>query len=79
MRRIWEPARPIPERERNCVAFRGGKALNIEDDLVEVEAGEIVEVPPMVRHNVDRRDAPYEGFATRVPIIDDRDKVEDPL
>lgn len=60
------------------VAIRGRKVLIIEDDLVEVEAGEIVEVPPMVRHNVRRRDAPYEGFAIRVPITDDRDKVEDP-
>lgn len=60
------------------VALRGKKVLQIEDELVTVNAGEIVEVPPHVRHNVYRREAPYEGFTLRVPITDESDKVEDP-
>jgi|RhiMetdeSRZDD1v2_1073273.scaffolds.fasta_scaffold637385_2 mannose-6-phosphate isomerase-like protein (cupin superfamily) len=59
------------------IALRGNKTLQIEDELVNVAAGEIVEVPPMVRHNVYRREVPYEGFTIRVPIMSDRDKVED--
>jgi mannose-6-phosphate isomerase-like protein (cupin superfamily) len=55
----------------------GKKILQIEDDLVTVDSGEIVEIPPMVRHNVYHREAPYEGFTIRVPVTDGSDKVED--
>jgi mannose-6-phosphate isomerase-like protein (cupin superfamily) len=61
------------------IVLEGRKVLQIEDDLVEVNAGEIVEVPPMLRHNVHHREAPYEGFTLRVPVTGDDDKVEDPL
>ena len=61
------------------VAFRGRKVLQIEEELVNVEAGEIVEIPPMVKHNMYSREAPYEGFAVRVPITEESDKVDDPL
>ena len=59
------------------VALGGRKVLQVEDELVDVEAGEILEVPPMVRHNVHQSEAPYEGFTIRVPITGDDDKVED--
>jgi mannose-6-phosphate isomerase-like protein (cupin superfamily) len=59
------------------VALKGSKVLQIEEELVNMEAGEIVEVPPKVRHNVYSREAPYEGFAIRVPVRHESDKVED--
>lgn len=61
------------------VALQGRKILQIEDELVAVNAGEILEVPPRVRHNVHSREAPYEGFTIRVPLTDDGDKVETSL
>lgn len=60
------------------VALGGRKVLRVEDELVDVDAGEILEVPPMVRHNVHHREAPYEGFTLRAPVTGDDDKVEDP-
>jgi mannose-6-phosphate isomerase-like protein (cupin superfamily) len=59
------------------LALEGRKILQIEEELVNVDAGEIVEVPPRVRHNVYKRGAPYEGFTIRVPITSETDKVED--
>jgi len=59
------------------IALKGRKTLQIEDELVNVEPGGILEVPPMVRHNIYRREAPYEGFTIRVPIMSESDKVED--
>jgi mannose-6-phosphate isomerase-like protein (cupin superfamily) len=61
------------------IALKGRKILQVEDELVHVEPGEILEVPPKVRHNIHRREAPYEGFTIRVPITVDNDKVEDLL
>lgn len=61
------------------LALRGRKVLQIEEELVNVDVGEILEVPPMTRHNVFRREAPYEGFTIRVPIVTENDKVEDSL
>jgi mannose-6-phosphate isomerase-like protein (cupin superfamily) len=60
------------------VALAGRKVLQVEEELVDVEAGEILEVPPMVRHNVHHREAPYEGFTLRAPVTTDDDKGEDP-
>jgi hypothetical protein len=45
---------------------------------MDVEAGEILEVPPKVRHKVIWREAPYEDFTIRVPASAGSDKVEDP-
>jgi mannose-6-phosphate isomerase-like protein (cupin superfamily) len=61
------------------IVLKGRKVLQIEEDLVNVDAGEILEVPPRVRHNIYRRQAPYEGFTIRVPIVEENDKVEDEL
>jgi mannose-6-phosphate isomerase-like protein (cupin superfamily) len=53
--------------------FKGTKILRIEDEIVTVEAGDILEVPPHVRHTLHGRHAPYEGFTFRVPVeLDDK-------
>jgi len=53
--------------------LKGTKTLRIEDELVEVKAGEILEVPPQVRHTLFGRQAPYVGFTCRVPgELDDK-------
>ena len=55
--------------------LRGVKTLQIGSDLVTVEAGNILEIPPNVKHTLHHRTAPFEGFTLRVPIELD-DKVE---
>lgn len=50
------------------VALTGTKILQIEDEVVTVGAGDILEVPPHVRHTLHERQAPYEGFTFRVPV-----------
>jgi len=55
--------------------LKGTKTLRIEDELVEIEAGEMLDVPPQVKHTLHSRQAPYEGFTLRVPVALD-DKVE---
>jgi mannose-6-phosphate isomerase-like protein (cupin superfamily) len=59
------------------MVIKGKEILQIEEELIDIEAGEILEVPPLVRHNLYRREAPYEGFTFRVPITSGSDKVED--
>jgi mannose-6-phosphate isomerase-like protein (cupin superfamily) len=61
------------------VALKGRKILQIEEELVNVDPGEILEVPPMVRHNVHSREAPYEGLTIQVPVLRENDKVEDSM
>ena len=55
--------------------LEGTKTLWIEDELVELKAGEILEVPPRVKHTLHGRKTPYKGFTLRVPVALD-DKVE---
>ena len=57
------------------VALQGTKTLQVEDELVEVGAGEILEIPPQIKHTLSSRQAPYKGFTFRVPAGFD-DKVE---
>jgi len=52
--------------------LEGTKILQIEDELVTVRAGEMLEVPPGVRHTLHGREAPYRGFTFRVPILPDK-------
>jgi len=56
-------------------AFEGTKTLQIEDKLVTIGPGEILEVPPEVAHTLHSRQAPYEGFTLRVPV-ELHDKIE---
>jgi mannose-6-phosphate isomerase-like protein (cupin superfamily) len=57
------------------VVLRGRKTLRVGDDLVEVGPGEILEVPPLARHTLHSREAPFEGFTIRAPLALD-DKIE---
>lgn len=55
--------------------LEGAKTLQIEDEFVTIEAGEILEIPPYVKHTLHRRIAPFKGFTIRVPLELD-DKIE---
>jgi mannose-6-phosphate isomerase-like protein (cupin superfamily) len=57
------------------VVLEGAKTLQIEAELVTLRPGDILEVPPQVKHTLHSREAPYEGFTLRVPV-ELRDKVE---
>ena len=57
------------------VVLQGTKTLQIENEIVEIRPGEILEVPPQLKHTLYGRQAPYEGFTFRVPAGFD-DKVE---
>lgn len=51
------------------VVLKGEKdLLIIEDTVITVHAGEILEVPPNVNHTLYSRRAPYLGFTMRVPV-----------
>jgi mannose-6-phosphate isomerase-like protein (cupin superfamily) len=54
------------------VVLQGVKILQIEDELVEVEAGEILEVPPYTGHVLRETVTPFEGFTFRYPRLDDK-------
>ncbi len=57
--------------------LRGEKTLLIENELVRVPAGEMLEVPPDVKHALHSRQAPFVGFTLRVPVeLDDKIIVE---
>jgi hypothetical protein len=46
--------------------------LQVEDELVEIRAGEILEVAPRTRHVLHSTHVPFEGFTFRVPRLDDK-------
>ncbi|MGD2166158.1 MAG: cupin domain-containing protein [Anaerolineae bacterium] len=50
----------------------GKKTLRIDDELVEIEAGEILEVPPGVKHVPEAIETPSQGFTFRAPRPDDK-------
>ena len=56
--------------------LEGAKILQVEDELLPVEAGDILEIPPGVRHTLHSRRAPFRGLTFRVPILGGSDKVE---
>ena len=56
------------------LCLRGFKVLLIDDQEVTVSPGQMVEVHPGARHNIIRREAPYEGITFRVPIRDDKEE-----
>ena len=53
-------------------ALKGQKVLQIEDQYVEINAGETLEIPPGVRHVARALHTPYEGFTFRTPRLDDK-------
>jgi mannose-6-phosphate isomerase-like protein (cupin superfamily) len=54
--------------------LQGTRVLQIEAELVEINAGEILEVPPQAKHVLRATRTPFEGFTFRVPRL--ADKVE---
>jgi mannose-6-phosphate isomerase-like protein (cupin superfamily) len=54
------------------VVLQGAKTLQVEDKTITVSAGEILEIPPQVKHMLSGRQAPYRGFTLRVPALDDK-------
>jgi mannose-6-phosphate isomerase-like protein (cupin superfamily) len=42
--------------------------LLIEGEQVPIYAGDILVVPPNVKHTLYSRQAPYQGFTIRVPV-----------
>jgi mannose-6-phosphate isomerase-like protein (cupin superfamily) len=54
------------------VVIRGEKVLQIEEELVRIKAGELVEIPPGVKHCLADRTAPFVGFTFRAPILEDK-------
>jgi len=54
--------------------LRGAKTLQIEDQLVDLQPGEIVGIPPQCCHALYDRQAPFEGFTIRAPVeLDDKE------
>jgi mannose-6-phosphate isomerase-like protein (cupin superfamily) len=58
------------------IVLQGTKKLQIEDEQVAIQPGEILEVPPGVWHTLYSRQAPYRGFTVRAPLLAWDDKVE---
>jgi mannose-6-phosphate isomerase-like protein (cupin superfamily) len=54
------------------VVLVGQQTLEIEDHRVEINAGEILEVPPGVRHVARAVQTPHKGFTVRVPSLEDK-------
>jgi mannose-6-phosphate isomerase-like protein (cupin superfamily) len=52
--------------------LQGKRVLRVEDELVEIDAGEILEVAPGTRHVLCSTRVPFEGFTFRVPRLDDK-------
>ncbi len=52
--------------------LRGTRVLRVEEELVAIKAGEILEVPPQVKHVLHETEVPFEGFTFRVPLLDDK-------
>jgi mannose-6-phosphate isomerase-like protein (cupin superfamily) len=52
--------------------LKGKKTLRINDELVEIKAGEILEVSPGVKHVARTIETPYQGFTFRAPRREDK-------
>jgi len=52
--------------------LRGTRVLQIEDELVEINAGETLEIPPQFKHVLRATCTPFEGFTFRVPRLNDK-------
>lgn len=55
--------------------LRGTRILQVEDELVEISVGEILEIPPGVKHVLQATHTPFEGFTFRVPGLNDKVEV----
>ena len=54
------------------IAIRGTRVLQIEDRILDVNEGELLEVPPRTRHVLHATRPPFEGIEFRVPQQDDK-------
>jgi mannose-6-phosphate isomerase-like protein (cupin superfamily) len=56
------------------VVLNGAKTLQIEDEVVTIRSGEMLEVAPGVKHTLRSRQAPYRGFTFRIPLREDKEE-----
>ena len=55
----------------------GEKVLFVEGEHIPIHVGEILAVPPNVKHTLHSRQAPFQGFTIRVPVeLNDKIVVE---
>jgi mannose-6-phosphate isomerase-like protein (cupin superfamily) len=52
--------------------LQGVKVLRIGDEIIPVQAGEILQVNPGVKHVFHEMVAPFEGFTFRTPLVEDK-------
>lgn len=52
--------------------IRGTRILEVEKELVQIDVGELLEVPPRIKHALRSTLTPFEGFTFRVPLLDDK-------
>lgn len=52
--------------------LRGTRILQVEEELVKINAGTILQVPPRVKHVLHATHTPFEGFTFRVPRLNDK-------
>jgi len=52
--------------------LQGSKTLRIEDEMVTLQAGDMLAMPPGVKHTLHSRQAPFRGLTIRVPVLDDK-------
>ena len=62
---------PHQESWEYYIALRGTRVLQIEGRIVDVNAGELLEVPPGTKHVLHATRPPFEGIEFRVPQQDD--------
>ena len=54
------------------VVLQGTRMLRIEQELADVSAGEVLAVPPRVRHVLHGTETPFVGFTFRTPLLNDK-------
>jgi mannose-6-phosphate isomerase-like protein (cupin superfamily) len=54
------------------VVLQGTRVLRIEQELAEVSAGEVLAVPPRVKHVLHGTETPFVGFTFRTPLLNDK-------
>jgi len=74
---------PEVSKQSNCLhlhkesweyylTIKGSKILQVEDEILVIKTGEILEVPPQAQHNVIDLQTPYQGLVFRSPILPDK-------
>jgi len=54
------------------VVLQGTRVLRIEQELAEVSAGEVLAVPPRVKHVLHGTEIPFVGCTFRTPLLNDK-------